>query len=321
MNAVKKRLSFIITFFVFTFVMFTHLLVVDGSEAYTVSTEDKRFSYCENGNGTIKIMASYGVSFSDELTLPSKLDGKEVSAVSERGFIGQKLITSLIIPNSISSIGESAFSNCSLLEEVEVKGTITNIGLYPFFATPFEESLQKVDNFIIFNNDILYDYIGSDYNISIPNGIRVISGTLFTYLEDARDFEITTVNIPDSVEYICDKAFYNCNNINFVSFGTGIKHIGNSAFTSTNMTVMGYYETYAEIFATDNSLTFEPIVPKGETSEAVYVEFKDGYRQFYFTDEDSFSRENVLVYKRNYNGEKIEVTDWKYSKTIDDTLK
>lgn len=318
MIAVKKRFSFIIAFIVATVFLSAHLLVASGSEVYITSSEDSRFAYCENSDGTIKIMASSGASFADEFTLPSELDGKTVSAVSERGFIGQKQLTSLIIPESISSIGESAFSNCSLLKKVTVKGTITNMGLYPFFATPFEDTLEKKGHFIIFDDDILYDYTGNDYNIAIPNGIRVISGTLFTYLEAERNFEITTVSIPDSVEYICDKAFYDCNNITMASFGAGIKYIGINAFTAAGMTIMGYYETYAQTYAENSVFDFEPIVPYGEVSETIYADFNDGFRQFYFTDEDVFSRENVLVYRRNYNGEKIEITDWEYSATIDE---
>lgn len=318
MKGLKKTIAAALSFVIFTLCLSVHMTAATVGEVYTVSTEDSRFSCCQNSDGTLKIKASDNTSFSGELKIPSSLDGKNVTAVSDRGFIGQKLVTKLVFPESVTSIGESAFSNCIALEKVEVKGTITDIGLYPFFATPFEKGLEKKNDFVIFNGDILYDYTGSSQNISIPDGIRVISGTLFTYFEAKRDFEINYITLPDSVEYICGKAFYDCNNIISISLGTGINSIGENAFTSSDMTVIGYYDTYAQTYAENHGFTFEPLVPYGTMSETIYADFSKGFRQYYFTDEKEFSREGVLVYRRNYNGEKVEVTDWEYSSALEE---
>lgn len=318
MKGLKKTLASALSFVIFTLCLSVHLTTADGSEVYTASAEDSRYSYCVNSDGSVKVKASDNASFTGELKIPSSLDGKNVTAVSDRGFIGQKLVTKLVLPETVSAIGESAFSNCSVLEKVEVKGTITDIGLYPFFATPFEKNLEEKNDFVIFNGDILYDYTGSSTNISIPDGIRVVSGTLFTYFETKRDFEINYVTFPDSVEYICSKAFYDCNNMIRITLGTGIKNIGENAFTAADMTIMGYYDTYAQTYASDHGFTFEPIIPYGTVSETVYADFSDGFRQYYFTDEKEFSREGVFVYRRNYNGEKIGITDWEYSSALTD---
>lgn len=311
----KKTIAVIVSVIIFTFCLSVHLLNVRGSEVYTVSTQDSRFSYCENSDGTIKIKVTGGTSFAGELAIPSQLDSKKVTAISDRGFIGQKLITSVVIPATVTSIGESAFANCTTLMNVRVLGTITDIGLYPFFATPFENNLETDGDFVIFNGDILYDYKGKAEKIEIPEGIRVISGNLFTYFEAQRNFKIEYVNFPKSVEYICEKAFYDCNNILSVRLETGIKNIGMNAFTAAGMTVVGYYDTYAQTFASNHGFAFDPLIAYGEISEACYVRFSDGFRQHYFSDETEFSREGVFVYRINYNGEEIEVKDWDYTST------
>ena len=118
MKGIKKAIASAISFVIFTLCLSVHLTIADGSEVYTVSTEDSRYSYCENSDGSVKIKASDNASFTGELKIPSSLDGKNITAVSDRGFIGQKLVTKLVLPEAVSAIGESAFSNCSALEKV-----------------------------------------------------------------------------------------------------------------------------------------------------------------------------------------------------------
>ncbi len=315
MLKVKKTISAAFAVIFFIIAMSAQILSVNGSETYTASTDDSRFSYYVKADGTLKIKANGGASFSGELKIPSKLDSKTVSAVAERGFIGQNLMTSLVLPESVSGIGESAFANCNALESVKVNGTITDIGLYPFFATPFEKNLETDGDFVLFNGDILYDYTGTSEKIVIPDGVRVISGNLFTYSETQLNFEIHNVIFPKSVEYICSRAFYDCNNLQSITLDTGVKSIGESAFTASGMTVIGYFETYAQDYAVDNGFVFQGIIPYGSISETCYVRYDKDYRQHYFSDEDEFDREGVFVYRINYNGDEIEVDDWVYSKT------
>lgn len=312
----KKSIAFVLSFIIFTIFLSIHLIMVDGSEVYTVSSEDSRFSYYLNADGGVKVKASEGALFKGNMIIPTSLDGKTVTAISERGFIGQNFMMSLEIPESVTMIGDSAFSNCTSLLNVSINGIITDIGSYPFYATPYEDTLEKKGDFVILNGDILYDYKGLSQNISIPNGIRVISGNLFTYLELNRDFKVNNLIFPDSVEYICSKAFYDCNDIININIGTGMKNIGMDAFTSSGMNIMGYFDTYALSYASDHGYTFIPLIPYGDISSTIYAEYSDDFRQYYFSDEKEFSREGVFVYRRNYNGEKIEITDWEYSSTL-----
>lgn len=321
MKKIRKIAASLVSSVVFTVCLAAGTTIVKGSEIYIVSAEDNRFSYCVNTDGSIKIKATEGAVIDEEaFSIPSTIDGKNVTAIADRAFIGQQDIKSVVIPESITQLGNNAFSNCYALEKVDIKGVLTDIGAYPFFAAPYEDALEKSGDYVILNNDILYDYTGTSQNIIIPDGIRVISANLFTHLEDLRDFEINYVSIPDSVEYICTGAFYNCNSINDVNMGIGIKNIGENAFTADDMTIIGYYETYAQTYATDAGFDFEPVLEYGKQSDTVYAEFSNDFRQYYFTDETEFSREGVYVYRRNYNGEKVEVTDWEYSSDIQSLL-
>lgn len=316
MKKISKAVISVIFVIIFSFSFNIAFTTADGSDIYVVSSDDYRFSYCLNSNGSLKVKASPDISFKEKLSIPESLDGREVTAISDRGFIGQQELSEAVIPNSVTSIGNNAFSNCYALEKVDIKGTINDMGAYPFFATPFEEKLEKYGDFVILNGDVLYDYTGSSQNIVIPGGIRVISGNLFTHLEALNEFEINSVVMPDSVEYICGGAFYGCNKIKTISFGSGIASIGENAFTSSDIKFIGYYDTAAQEYASSKGVEFEPLIEYGKQSEAIYAEFSKDFRQFYFDDEKEFSREGVTVFRRNYNGEKIEITDWEYSKSL-----
>lgn len=85
------------------------------------------------------------------------------------------------------------------------------------------------------------------------------------------------------MEYICSGAFFDCNNIVDITLGTGVADIGINAFTSSGMTVSGYYETYAQTYASDHGYKFVPLVPYGEIRRnAIYRDFEKGFRQLLF---------------------------------------
>ena len=126
-----------------------------------------------------------------ELTLPADYKG-ESYVIGENVFKDNKTITSIEIPNSVTSIGNGAFSNCSGLKEVHINDLVAwcNIDFGSYDANP------------------LY-YAGNLY----------LNGELLTEL-----------SIPSEVTTIKDYAFYNCKGVTNIDIIDGIKGIGNSAF-------------------------------------------------------------------------------------------
>ena len=86
------------------------------------------------------------------------------------------------IPNSVTSIGEFAFSGCSGLTSVTIPGSVTSIGGSAF-----------------------YECIGLT-SVTIGDGVSIIGHSAF-----ANCIGLTSVTIPNSVTYIDGMAFYNCN--------------------------------------------------------------------------------------------------------------
>ena len=86
-----------------------------------------------------------------------------------------------IIPNSVTNIGNAAFSGCSSLTKINIPNSVTNIGYNAFYDC---RSLTK---------------------INIPNGVTNIGGYAFYNCRS-----LTNINIPDGVTNIRDNAFSDC---------------------------------------------------------------------------------------------------------------
>ena len=74
------------------------------------------FKYALNDDGTVKITQYTGRAA--ELKIPAKLDGKKVTVIGKTAFYKRNSLTSVTIPDSVTKIGDAAFSDCSNLTSV-----------------------------------------------------------------------------------------------------------------------------------------------------------------------------------------------------------
>lgn len=294
---------------------------MQAEENYTVSSDDSRFKYIINENGTLSVAANEASSqLSGKISIPSVLDGMTVTGICKNGFSDNEKITSVNIPHTVKEIDSLAFSNCFALESVALPDTITSMGSIPFSGSVYEENIiSNADSgFVTINDYILYIYTGNNTDIFIPGGIKVIADSAFAnngyyYSED---FEITSVTIPDTIEYIGDDAFYNCKNLSAATIGTGIKEIGSNAFANTSVEIYGYNGSYAQKYSNSNNITFILLITNPYESK-YEIECDQNYKRYYFSTDTSFSQEGIRVYKRYYDGSKEEVTDWEFISSPD----
>ena len=114
---------------------------------------------------------------------------------------GCAAITNVVIPNSVTSIGDSAFDGCSSLTSVTIPNSVTSIG---FAAFALCTSLTSV---------------------TIGSGVTSIGDSAFGSCSS-----LTSVTIPNSVTSIGSSAFYGCTGLESVTIGSGVTSIGSSAF-------------------------------------------------------------------------------------------
>ncbi len=125
-------------------------------------------------------------------------------------------LRSVVLPYGVTKIGDWAFERCDKLCDIDIPDSVTVLGESVFKGCA---ALADRDGFVIYR-DVLYDYIGTASDISIPYGVTKISGFAFN---DKCD--IIRVDIPDTVTYIGKKAFADCKRLSVISIPESVNYI------------------------------------------------------------------------------------------------
>ena len=139
------------------------------------------------------------VAFQECKNLQKVSFGNNVNKIGTLAFAYCPLLEKIDLPDSLRTIEKSAFTNDMNLTSVSLPGTVSYIEGGVFGNVPWFKN--KKDKFVILGDGILVDYRGTDKNITIPDGVKMISGEVFGYtLENA------TIRVPSTVKCIDENA-------------------------------------------------------------------------------------------------------------------
>ena len=133
-----------------------------------------------------------------------------VTSIGGSAFFCCKSLTSITIPNSVTSIGESAFSNCTSLTSITIPSAVTSIGNSAFFYCSFLKSITIPNSVTSIGNEA-FAHCTSLQSITIPDSVTSIGWRAF---EDCASLK--SITIPSSVTDIDLSAFYGCKNLKTV---------------------------------------------------------------------------------------------------------
>ena len=145
-------------------------------------------------------------------------------------FYYNSYIKSIIIENSVTSIGDDAFYGCASLTSVTIPYSVTSIGYDAFYDTAYYNDESNWNNGVLYISDCLIDTnddFDSTTDYTIKGGTRIIADYAFLGCRS-----LTSVTIPDSVTSIGDQAFNGCTNLTNATIGNGVTSIGEYAFSS-----------------------------------------------------------------------------------------
>ena len=136
--------------------------------------------------------------------------------------------TNYTIPNSVITIGFSAFSCCESLTNINISNSVKTIGDRAFVDCKsltiinISDSLKTIGNFAFSGCESLI-------NINIPNSVKTIGISAF-----GACYSLTNINIPNSVTTIGDRAFHDCQSLTNINIPNSVKTIESGAFGGCN---------------------------------------------------------------------------------------
>ena len=223
----------------------------------------------------------YGVEFSDDrktlLDCPTDFQGEYVipdgvicigGGFLCEGFWGCSRLTSIKIPNSVTSIGDRAFYNCSSLTSVTVPNSVTDIGDYAFQDCSSLTSVS-IGNGVTSIGEHAFDGCCSIVSFYVDKGNTFYSskdGILFdkqqSTLIKCPEFKQGEYVVPNRVTSIGDRAFEECKSLTSVMIPHCVTSIGNDAFIGCKKIISPIYNDSVFAFL-PTSYMGEYVIPPG----------------------------------------------------------
>ena len=195
-----------------------------------------------NGKDVIKdgcsiIHGSTIISF--DKTITSYTIPNSVTTIGEYAFDDCSSLKSITIPDSVTEIGNGAFAGCSNLTSITIPDSVNEIGGEAFngcsslTSITIADSVKEIKGGAFDGCDAL-----KDVNINITdlakyctnNAIHKIPGNKHFYIDNK---EITELVIPDGVTSIAEKAFFNCKSLKSITIPDSVTSIGWNAFANS----------------------------------------------------------------------------------------
>ena len=147
-----------------------------------------------------------------------------VTSIGNNAFSGCRSLLDIVIPSSVTSIGDSAFYHCDSLSDIVIPSSVTSIGDSAFLLC---RSLSKIviPSSVTSIGNNAFSGCGSLSDIVIPSSVTSIGDGAFSDC-----VSLSYIAIPSSVTSISDSAFESCSSLSDIIIPSSVTSIGDSAF-------------------------------------------------------------------------------------------
>lgn len=184
----------------------------------------------------------------------NELIQKEVIIVKDGTLVSceEDIVGDLILPSSVISIDDIAFSYCTSLTSISIPDSVTSIGNEAFYKCTSLTSIKVDANNPVYHSkdNCLIKTADKTLVLGCQNSVIPADGSV-TIIGDYAFYDctsLTSITIPNSVTSIGDSAFRNCTSLTSIIIPDGVTKIGNRAFIScTNLTSVSIPDSVTSI--------------------------------------------------------------------------
>ena len=186
-----------------------------------------------------------------------------VTSIRAAAFMCCSNLTGIVIPEGVTEIQQQAFMSCSALESISIPNSLTSVNSGVFTGCTSLTSIEISPDHPVYEvrGLVLIDkekktVVSASSAISgkyeIPGGLHNIRDNAFTECS-----LLTEVIIPDSLTSVGEYAFTACSGLRAITVPASVSYIGEKAFnTGRNVTVKGVAGSYAQQYCEKNGIRF-----------------------------------------------------------------
>jgi hypothetical protein len=206
-------------------------------------------------------------SIDTKIVIPATAWGTSVTKIATGAFMTRDKVTEVTIPEGVTSIGDLAFRDCIDLTIITIPKSVTSIG---------KEMFTKVTSGDLTNLEVtIYGYSGSyaetyakensipfiplDSEDTVYFSTAPLTGgsvQITEYYGNAANVEVPKMIDGKPVAAIGENAFKDNVNMVSITIPSSIHTIDISAFANSDIKIIGYEGTQAEVFAGENGYAF-----------------------------------------------------------------
>ena len=185
-----------------------------------------KYRVTSQNENTVEVMG-YQTAPTDALTIPATVTYNEVTytvtGIKEQVFANCSALTSVSLPDGLTSIGNKTFEYCSALATVNIGSGLTTIGNAAFANCTSLTGITLPDGLTTIGDEAFFNCT-SLTGITIPNTVTSIGTAAFRYSG------LTTASIGNGVTTIGNNTFANCTSLTEITLPERLTTIGSSAF-------------------------------------------------------------------------------------------
>lgn len=200
-----------------------------GAQHLTYTDDDgNTFTYDYLTSTTVEITAFSGSDEPHAVTIPTTIGEYTVAAIADQAFFSYSNLSSVILPEGLTTIGDYAFANCEAMTSVSFPSTLTTVGAGSFYGC---DTLASVN----FSATALKSIDANAFadcpmlsSVTFPATLADIGAYSF-----ANCTALTAITLPEGVAAVGTQAFYNCTAVASLTLPASLVEIGEWAFNPT----------------------------------------------------------------------------------------